>query len=156
MYDDMCLAKNCKLSIFQKVVAQNQVPDPARYHFSSKPQRGWFNYFINTFTHLKAKGLPCYNYETHLPKMLNKANVSRIIQDYNLDVNNYLFHSIYFNTLYKKPHLLLDNDSQFKCSLMQSKGENYIKIHTKNKFFINYNNAGLNDGLREFLLKLIK
>ena len=156
MYDDMCLAKNCKLSIFQKVVAQNQVPDPARYHFSSKPQRGWFNYFINTFTHLKAKGLPCYNYETHLPKMLNKANVSRIIQDYNLDINNYLFHSIYFNTLHKKPHLLLDNDSQFKCSLMQSKGENYIKIHTKNKFFINYNNAGLNDGLREFLLKLIK
>ena len=156
MYDDMLLAKPCNINVFRKIVAQNQVTNPRRYYFSDRPQRGWYNYFINTFNYLKSKNLPCYNYETHLPKMLNKANILRIINAHNLNTNSFLFHSIYFNSLHNKPEIILDNNSQFKCSLMQSKSIGYIKLHAKNKFFINYGNKGLNDEMKEFLENLVK
>jgi hypothetical protein len=151
MYDDIYILREVDLI----TVGQFK----AMYPFKEVPERvgTWWSQLYHTLEVLIAKGYQGWNTETHLPELFNKEKMQWVITAYSALENRLLTSSLYFNTFFPDAQPLLfskefaiqfyDNaDGPFYDS---SEGDLVEKC--KGKTYLNHNNAGLTDNLKNFL-----
>ncbi|MCX6266108.1 MAG: hypothetical protein NTW16_01940 [Bacteroidetes bacterium] len=151
MYDDIYILRDVDLI----TVGQFK----AMYPFREVPERTgtWWSQLYHTLDVLIAKGYQGWNTETHLPELFNKEKMQWIITTYSALEKRLLTSSLYFNTFFPgaQPQLFskefaiqfYDNaDGPFYDS---SEGD--LNKKCKGKTYLNHNNAGLTDNLKNFL-----
>lgn len=161
-YDDIVLLRDVTWEWFeQKIIANDHVKDPATYF--SKPTRGvspvgaWRHMFDRTFAFLQKKGLPTYNYETHLPRIFEKSKIQETYRRFGALTENGLFSSLYFNLHYTQPNILLNANPMIKAGIHRpyDKPER-LEADVKGRIFLNYNDVGLNDLLKKYITNHLK
>lgn len=159
MYDDIVLLRPVSNEAFvprysMGVEDENKVFSGVQ----GKPSINWKSMYQNTIKRLQKFDRPTYNYETHLPRILNKGKLSKLMKQYRLHEIPYLFSTLYFNTYYDKPDIII-TEPQFKhikYGCYSPKSDEILDINTPGKVFLNYNNSGLNKELKAFIHKTVK
>lgn len=113
----------------------------------------WKEIMMNTVERLVANKLPTYNYETHLPRVLSKTRLSEIFEKFGFQKRPYHFSTIYFN-YFGVPDVLLSKDKLIKADIRSNLTLEEINKLTQARAFLNYNDDGLNENLKKFLLEL--
>lgn len=159
-YDDVVLLKPISAEWFKKIIAIDHVSDYVAYWGKAKgiiPDKGWRSLFSKTFMLLSKKTLPSYNYETHLPRMLNKAKLIATFAKFGDACEDALFNSLYFNLHYKQPDILLKNDQRIKAGCHRAY-ENPDKLinELRGKVWLNYSDPALNDTFKKTINKFLR
>lgn len=155
MYDDIVLLRKCRREDFEVVIAVDYVSKIDTYWDGKrKPSSVWRTVFMSTIHTLRNNGLPTWNYETHLPRMLNKEKVAYIIKTFDLIAIPHLFATLYFNFYHKAPYETLDDNESVKMGLYSPHEKRWIDENLPGHLFLNYDNCGYTEYLREYLKKL--
>lgn len=160
-YDDQILLRPITAEWFDKIIANDYVKDFTTYWGTPKgviPSKGWRALFLKTFATLSKKGLPTYNYETHIPRKLNKPKIQQTFDRFTEDIcADALFNSLYFNLHYSKPDVLLKENTRIKAGLHRAfdKQERIID-EVKGRVWLNYSDPALNEIFRKTVTKIIK
>ena len=152
-YDDIVLLKDLWLNFFE---TQYCLLDMATYH-------NWGNSHydqlkISTYTFLREQRLHQYNFETHLPKLFNKSKMRFMLDNLVKDNKKLLLNSLYNNFYYPGKPIELRLDDMIKggfygVSSPYSFGNiNNFQEVLSSKLFLNYNNRGLSDGLKKYII----
>jgi len=156
-YDDIVLLRDIDLNFFKTQYCQ--------YDFQNVRRSRRSNYHINlvnTYEVLRSSRLPTYSFETHLPKLFNKAKMKVILDKFTFRYQQVLINSLYLNFyLTEKPvHLRLDDN--IKAGFYGDPdpygfGSNVNPIHViKDKVFLNYSNKGLTPQLKSYIISQFK
>ncbi len=157
MYDDIILLKPCTEEDFKPTRAVDYAPKPGMYFGpNAKPSRTWINQWLKTMLTLKQYQLPTWNYETHLPRWYNKTRIMEIMDRYRPVDNVLLFASLYFNTYCLAPDESLEKNKNIKAGLYDPHEAAWIQANVPGKLFLNYDNVGLNQHLKNFIKTLLK
>lgn len=113
-YDDIYALSRVGWGYFGKVVALEPKPTKPIRTGSNK----WNKMLDSTFAALGSIGT--YNYETHLPRMFNKAKLTQLMNDYDLHRNPLLFSTLYFNEYCENPDIVLTEQNNIKAGLYGS------------------------------------
>jgi hypothetical protein len=154
MYDDICLINDVsgkEIARIKAISFHNEIPAHVRGTWSEQLKR--------TIAAVRAKGYPGINTESHFPEAFIGPYMKEIIQDYSALENRLLTSTLYYNTwclpesfhFFKKDYGIQfygGTDGEFKSS-----NEGDLEQKCKGKLYLNYNNAGLNDNLKKFLMK---
>jgi hypothetical protein len=112
----------------------------------------WVERLERTYLKLKQEGLSHYNYDTHIPVILDKSKFINIMSkyDWHIDGKGYTINTLYFNNL-DIQKIKLDND--------KAVFEKEININTINNLiekasYMGWNNKGLNDNLKTVIKTL--
>ncbi len=111
----------------------------------------WKEVFSNTLERLRANDLPQFNYETHLPRTFTKRALMHLIEMYGFEKRPYLVATLYFNTFFDKPDFQLHNTPEIKADIRSELSLDQIQEAVEGRFCLNYNDAGLNQNLKDFL-----
>ncbi|MFH1118226.1 MAG: hypothetical protein V1775_00275 [Bacteroidota bacterium] len=112
----------------------------------------WKEVVSNTLLRLVLNNRPMFNYETHLPRVFNKTRLNDVFNRYGFQKRPYLVASIYFNDQLERPDLLITESPDIKADIRSSLTPEQIENETANKAFLNYNDQGLTDALKAYLL----
>jgi hypothetical protein len=157
LYDDIILLRPCTEVDFKSTRAMDYASKPGAYFGpNAKPSRTWINQWLKTMLTLKQYQLPTWNYETHLPRWYNKTQIREVMERYRVMDNVLLFASLYFNTLYVAPDESLDQNKTIKAGLYDPHEKAWIDRNVPGKLFLNYDNVGLNQHLKDFIKTLLK
>ena len=74
-----------------------------RFHKMDFENEFWKQCMINTRDTLLKEGKPCFNYESHCGKLINRKKFEEIIPKYDYHNTLYPTHSLYFNNVVKDP-----------------------------------------------------
>lgn len=155
MYDDIILLKTVTINDFTPIVAHDHVEDIKSYFGRGrKPSDEWIKPFNRTITKLKFCNLPTFNYETHLPRYFNKEKVEHIIKKFKLEDYVYMFSTLYFNTHYPKPDILIRGNMTIKADITIPYEDYHMDKYIKGRKFLNYNDMGLNKSLMKYIKNL--
>jgi len=159
-YDDVVLLKLITVGWFNKTIAIDHVPDYVAYWGKARgiiPDKGWRSLFSKTFMLLSKNALPSYNYETHLPRMLNKSKLTATFAKFGEACEDALFNSLYFNLHHKQPDVLLKNDHRIKASCHRAY-ENEAKLlnELRGKVWLNYSDPALSDTFKKTINKILR
>lgn len=113
----------------------------------------WKEIMMNTVERLVANKLPTYNYETHLPRIFSKTGLSEIFEKFGFQKRPYHLSTIYFN-YFGIPRKLLSENKMIKADIRSNHTLDEINELTQARAFLNYNDDGLNENLKKFLLEL--
>lgn len=129
--------------------------DLKNYNFENKNRWRWR--LENTFKILQNEGKPTYNYESHLPMVVNKKKWGEVFDKYIWDVeanehNNagYTINTLYFNNI-DCPRVLLQNEKvAFEKPIEDF---NQILRIVKNSLilYMSYNSRGLTENLKLYI-----
>lgn len=160
MYDDILFIKPCDYKTLKLKIAHDEVKDAATYFKQGSgpnPSSKWQNLFMQTHHMLSKKGLPTYNYETHLPRLLNKVLLKKVMDRFKITEKACLFNTLYFNSYYEKPDIQLNLNNPIKAGFYRGHDRlaNIIS-ECRGKTFMNYDNIGLNELLKKHILTLLK
>lgn len=159
-YDDQILLRPITENWFNKIIANEHVKDYTQHWNGAKgviPDQGWRSLFLNTFAMLTKRGLPLYNFETHLPRKLNKQMVLNVIEAYGDKLESMLFNSVYYNTHKISPNVLLKVQNTIKAGLHRAydKDERMLE-EMKGKIWLNYSDPAVNDKFKKLVNKIMK
>jgi hypothetical protein len=152
MYDDIYLIGDATLVDIGEVKAMFSVHDmPDRYGT-------WWDQLKKTLNTVTERGLSGWNHETHLPELFHKVLMKQVIKEYSALQNRLLTSTLYFNTYYPGTRPLMFPD----CRAIQFYNNENNRFYTSSdgdlerkcagKIFMNHNNRGLNDALKQFLM----
>jgi len=108
----------------------------------------WKKCLVNTRRALRKEKLPCLNYETHTPKIINKSLFKSVMDKYDWVNVQYPTHSLYFNNIIKNPIKMPDNYRAF----FNQEGMDLSVLD--NKSFLGFNDIGLSWKLQNKLEEL--
>lgn len=158
MYDDTYLLNDVSIQ-------ELKVPK-ALYEASKLPDRTgtWWEQLRKTLAAVNKLNVekqiysPIWNYETHFPDCFSAEKMLKVIEDYGALKNRLLTGTLYFNTWSKELPLLFRKDwaIQFynnEDNQFYSSSTGNLDEKCQDKYFLNHNNAGLNDNLKRFLMK---
>jgi len=112
------------------------------------PNKFWKQCMKNTKWTLRKEKLPCFNYETHTPKVFNKELFVLAMQKYDWVNNLYPTHSLYFNNVVSVPGQIPDDYRIF----FDKEGMDIRLI--EGKTFLGYSDLGLSWRLQAKLKEL--
>ncbi len=114
----------------------------------------WINRLKHTYNILKENNFSTYNYDTHLPCLYNKVNFPKIMlqYDYGCDTG-YTINTLYYNSL-DNHELKVEVNDNIKAGFYQETKENIILEKIENSMFLNFDNNGLNDFLKQIIIEL--
>lgn len=159
MYDDIILLKKVTLEQLKYTIAHDKVDNYDTYFRPGQgvmPSARWRTLFTQTMFQLQKRNLPMYNYETHLPRLLNKERLKYVIDRFDLNTQPYLFNSLYFNTFFSKPDIELRTNGKVKAGVYRPyDNPRSLERELDNKLFLNYDDRGLNNMLKKYILKIV-
>lgn len=151
IYDDMYLLSDVDLVEIGQFKAM--------YDHTEIPRRSgvWWDQLRRTIEVVLHKGYPGWNTETHLPELFNKEKMRFVIDAYHALERRFLTSTLYYNTFYFNcsPRLYKDcravqfynnENSRFYLS-----SDGNLKEKCEGMLYLNHNNAGLNNNLKQFL-----
>jgi len=159
IYDDVCLLSD---------ITRKDIDTPrALFSMSEMPNRGgiWWEQLRRTLEVVAEKrrremsNFPVWNHETHFPECFNADIMLRVIDDFHALKNRLLTSSLYWNTffpsqnpvMFKKDWAIQFYNNQDAKYYTSSEGD--LKKKCSGKHFLNYNNTGLNENLKRFLMQ---
>ena len=159
IYDDVIFLRPFTYKQLKDIIAIDYVENYHSYFNGSanKPHPRYLELFERTHALIKEHNLSKWNYETHLPRVLNKEMVSIIIDKYNLQKQPYLFNTLYFNHFFKAPQYSLRKDiPNFMAGIYRPHEETSIKGIMSGATILSYNDSGLNDILKKQIREVLR
>lgn len=160
-YDDVILLRPISPDWFKKRIAVEHIKDYSTFWKGAKgiiPDQGWRNLFMKTFAALTKRNQPTYNYETHLPRTMNRVQILETIRFFGHEVcEEALFSSLHYNLHFNKPDILLKEDMRIKaaCHRAYDRQERII-AELKGKVWLNYSDPALNEIFKKTITKIMK
>lgn len=159
-YDDICFLQDVEPMELRKLYAEEDLHKVTKWNEepAAKKHVGMIR---NTLAALKKRKLPGWNYETHLPKVLNAVRVKRIDREFDGQKNRFLLNLLYGNYYYKEhtPHLLKKGDNVKVAFDGGAKSYSNKSLATMRKAvegarFLNWNDKGYNQNVEDLLNEL--
>jgi hypothetical protein len=153
-YDDQLWSNPVNAEQMQQLWAGPQVRNTPELD-QQVPNGGanWKSNFINTINLLLSLKKPCFNYETHMPRVFNKLLMKQLIELHNLTNHSQtLVSTLYFNSMQDQEPSMFDGlNIKGKVRAVLSR-QQINSILSKNRF-IDYNNEGLTALFQEIIQK---
>lgn len=140
--------------IINQPIAANKIPWLHKGDMAGQPPSYWTSQFYRhrlkrTFDELNARGMATLQYDYHAPMLMNKHSFISVMEkfDYSRDIG-YTFRSLYGNSL-ELPAIPILNQkvTVFKFYTLEK-----INSKTFNINFVGYNDQGLNDSFKWWLI----
>lgn len=168
VYDDILCLKKQNIDEIRKVYAGGMYKDNPNYWMNPKRNK-WRNTIAQAIERARGFG-EVYLYETHLPRLYHKSKLKEMFKLFPLENMEipYAPATLYFNMFYNKPDYnykvskeSLDNDIKAGfygtpntlCDTFPSKLPKQIELAVRNKIWVNYNDAGLTEPMKEWIQK---
>lgn len=170
VYDDVLLLKKQSYDEIKTVYAGDSVNRKKDYWLNPKGNK-WKRTIFRAIDIAKNYG-DVYLYETHLPRYYTKTNLQKMFKLFPVEKQEvpYAPSTTYFNMFYNKPDYLyrdpkIDDqiDNPIKagfyggggglCDMFPSRTDEQVEKHTQNKLWINYNESGMTDALKNWIKK---
>lgn len=150
MYDDQYFVNPTDLSDISGAIAMAEVVRKTdNRRFGSDVWRELMNKTIDA---LKESGHDrVFNYETHLPRVLNKHKLKILTDAYNLHKNPLLFNTLYFNEYFHQPKVELEKENNIKAGVYKPMSTDQIRVLCRGKFVLNNGERGWNHSFNLFL-----
>lgn len=150
MYDDQYFINPVELENISGAIAMNEINKVSPVNVGSEVWRELMN---RTVVALKENGCDerIYNYETHLPRVLNKKKLKLILDAYRLSKEPLLFSTLYFNEYHERPKVELEKDNKIKAGIYKAMNLQDIRNLCKGKLVLNNGEKGWNHQLNIFL-----
>jgi len=149
MYDDVYFLQKTSLKRLKTVIAK----EPKGVRIQGAASRGWKMLLESTYESLGSIE-KLWNYETHLPRLLNKERLRVIYESYNLRVSSLLFNTLYFNEYFDKPDIVLSEKNDIKLGLYSPYNFERIKEMQKGKWYLNHDDNGYTQGCKKFITEI--
>jgi hypothetical protein len=140
--------------IINQPIAANEIPWMHKGDMANQPPSYWTSQFYRyrlkrTFDILKARGMTTIQYDYHAPMLMEKLSFIAVMKefDYTADIG-YTFRSLYGNLL-KLPAISIQDR---KITVFKFHTVDQINTRSLNISFIGYNDQGLNDSLKWWLI----
>ena len=163
LYDDQFLLRKFFASEVMRSVANNHVDSLLDYWNKpgNLPSKTWREQFRYTIDLLKQHGKGTWNYETHLPRYLNKTMVMEVIETYGLTnaslaVRPVLFATLYGNHVRLNPDVSLDVENRIRCGLYHTRTVELIRQEASDKLVMNFNDNGYDSRTETFIKERLK
>lgn len=153
-YDDQLWLKKIDSDFFDTIYSSPRVKTLADLN-KTVPSAGanWRTIFMHSVDILRKNGKPTYNYEIHIPRLLEKARVKTLIETYGITERSAtVLSTLYFNTFFTGQP---EDVSGVRAVIKEKKNSNFLQtlLNKRNVFFADYNNEGLNVDLRNYIQK---
>jgi len=159
MYDDIVLLKPVDYRVLKLTVAHDKVENAQTYFRPGSgvnPSGRWQELFKQTMWMLQKRGLPTYNYETHLPRLLNKGLLKEVMDRFKILQTPCLVNTLYYNSYVDKPEIELNHINKIKASAYRPyDNDKSLSNELRGKTYLNYDNAGLNELLKKHIMKIV-
>jgi len=118
-YDDVYFTRGIKLSDMKQLKAVAGFHKYPHHLDNSGAGSNWKNTLDYTMESVMEKGGSNYNYETHLPRFLNKNRVLKLYDKFNLLSKPMMISSLYYNFYFadKEPLCLFDTKEKIRFLL---------------------------------------
>lgn len=140
--------------IINQPIAANKIPWLHKGDMANQSPAYWASQFYRhrlkrTFDELKARGMTTLQYDYHAPMLMNKNSFISVMQQFDYAANiGYTFRSLYGNSL-ELPAVPILNQ---KTVIFKNHTFDQINAKTLNLNFVGYNDQGLNDSLKWWLI----
>ena len=128
----------------------------------------WKGLLNATFDHLKLKGLPVFNFETHLPRLINKTKMRKVYEMFRPIRHRLLHFTLYFNTFMEDniPVLISQEDGYERVvkagfygveddfSINSNKSQDELIKIIGGYLYLNHDDKGLSENLKKVIKKL--
>lgn len=169
VYDDVLLAQKQSMEEIKLLYAGDSVNRRKEYWMNPKGNK-WKRTIFKALELAQQFG-ECYLYETHLPRCYTKTNLKKMFKQFPIESEiPYAPSTLYFNMFYGKPDYIyrdaniddqMDNpikagfygDGGGLCDTFPSRTDEQVARHTQNKIWINYNEAGMTEPLKNWIKK---
>lgn len=154
IYDDVYFINPVKLEDLKQVYALQDLTgkDPESLKFDASKR--WADMFKSTIAILIKENKPVINYETHLPRFLNKKKLQSTIRKYDLINSRVLFSTLYFAGT-KNPTFLKPKMDNIKLGLYIAFTDvNKLHKKIKDNKFLNYSEVAYTQAMKELLTDL--
>jgi hypothetical protein len=170
VYDDILLLKTQDKDQIKTLYAGDEYERRRTYWDNPKGNK-WKNTIFQAIRHARGFG-EVYLYETHLPRYYTKTNLQKMFKMFPIEHCEipYAPATLYFNMFYKKPgynyrdktnNNQIDNPIKagfygqggILCDSFPSKTPEQVNKHTANKIWISYNDAGMSEHLKNWIMK---
>lgn len=148
-YDDQYFVNPVKLEDLAGAVALNEITDYKEPRVGSEVWKELMNRTVSAL--VKNGHDTCYNYETHLPRLLNRGKLKLIIDGYDLHQQPLLFSTLYFNEYYHKPRVILEKENNIKAGIYKPLTADAIRNMCRSKLVLNHGEASYNHAMKLFL-----
>ena len=140
--------------IINQPIAANEIPWLHKEDMNLRPPEYWVTQFYRhrlkrTFEELKVRGMTTMQYDYHAPMLINKCDFISVMKQFDYASGiGYTFRSLYGNSL-ELPAIPIHNQkiTVFKLYTLAE-----INTKTLNINFIGYNDQGLNDSLKWWII----
>lgn len=158
MYDDTYLINKTTFADIAELKAlENMVEIPReKWFLTSNASRKWRQLLTKTLERLQADGLPINNYETHCPRVYNKRKALKLMDDYDMQNDLFMFATLYYNVTEKnkEPRRLMPWGDGVKLGVYKQFTYEQLKGKVRENKFLNYDVASYNDGMKKLLAEL--
>jgi hypothetical protein len=169
VYDDVLLLQKQDYKQIKKVYAGGMYKDNPNYWLNPRGNK-WRNTIFQAIDRAKGYG-EVYLYETHLPRVYHKSKLAEMFKTFpikSLEIP-YAPATLYFNMFYDKPDMnfkpvdktVLNNDIKAGfygtpntiCDCFPSKHMAQVMNAVQGKIWVNYNDSGLSEPLKQWIQK---
>ncbi len=157
IYDDTYILRPVDhnfLSIPRALCLMNEIPNRSGVWFDQL--RKTLLFVQNRFHNLKINR-PVWNYETHFPECFKGDEMLSLVIKVEALKNRYLLSSMYWNLLNNQDPIIFDKSwaVQFysdKEGKFYSSPDGDLNVKCAGKYFLNHNNTGLTENVKQFLM----
>lgn len=120
----------------------------------SKTNR-WVNRLKNTYNKLKELGKTTFNYDTHIPVLINKKEFLRVMSsfEWGIEGGGYTINTLYFNNIQIEGKKLENQKVSFESPV---KDTSQIRKMFEGKSYLGWNDNGLTDELKQVIMETFK
>jgi len=152
-YDDVVFLNPVNIHHIARPKADSFIESEEFILKNSTGSRKWNNLLITTFRFLQSKGLPTYNYETHLPRIFKPLDLQFIFDLEEFALDPFLFSTVYFNMFSKRKPAIVGSE---KCDIKATIYTDDLKAGKigelcQGKLFLNFNSKGYSPSMQKFL-----
>lgn len=121
--------------------------------------QNWYKMLVRTLDWLKAKGYPQYNFETHMPRYVNRKTLKLLLREIPVLARNMQRWTAFGNCIQKKSHSAPGDVMQVKAGFYGYSGSYSSASNTRadieaacqGKMVLNHNDKGLTPELIKYL-----
>jgi hypothetical protein len=155
MYDDIYFNKDFDADFFRNtLLAQRKTTFKTIAEIPGNGSHEWKRLLLKSMNLLQEHDLQAYNFESHLPRWVNKAILKEVVKKFDLRNSAYQRWTLYYNYLLSKE---IVNVLYFREHEYIKAGYYFDESPTDDiieYWFINHNDAGLSEKLKKALKKL--
>ncbi len=157
MYDDTYFIAPTTLEDIATPRANTEITedvDWSTYGRAGGASRKWVNLLRKVIEQMRTEGKPTYNWETHLPRLVEKHKVYALVHRYSMINDPWNFFSLYMNTYAGKPELIGRQGAGYKLGVYEPKTIQQLRALKESNQVLNHGTMAYNKAMKLFLDEL--